>query len=311
MRQVAAILLAWILALPVLAAPDASLRPVARAAAEASLPAPPLATPGTSRPETRPEARPAVGTDAAEAIIASELRDRFARLEPIPRAEPLAEFPGYEGRNIRAFAQASRLAVATTLRPAQRTQSLVQKAMARQRERDRGALCGDPDIQGEYVGYVPGRIRGCGIEDAVEVRAIDGVRLSQPALLHCSTARATKAWLNRAARPAVGNVGGGISGLRVAAHYACRTRNNQPGAKISEHGKGRAIDISAIQLRDGSQMVVLGGYRSANQGPILRRMYKGACGIFGTTLGPDSDRFHQDHFHFDTAQYRSGSYCGP
>lgn len=58
-------------------------------------------------------------------------------------------------------------------------------------------------------------------------------------------------------------------------------------------------------------MVVLGGYRSANQGPILRRMYKGACGIFGTTLGPDSDRFHQDHFHFDTAQYRSGSYCGP
>ncbi len=301
MRQIAALLMVLGLGLPAFAAPDVSIRPVARAATEA-----PGVSPQPSAP-TRPQARP----DLTEAVIASALREKFARLEPIPRAEPLREFPGYEGRDIRAFAAASRLAVAQALRPSRRTQSLVQKAMARQRERDRGALCGDPDIQGEYVGYVPGRNRGCGIEDAVEVRSIDGVTLSQPALLHCSTARATKAWLNRAARPAVGNAGGGIAGLRVAAHYACRTRNNQPGAKISEHGKGRAIDISAIQLRDGTQMTVLGGYRSAGQGPILRRMYKGACGIYGTTLGPDSDRYHQDHFHFDTAQYRSGSYCGP
>ncbi|MEM9755898.1 MAG: extensin family protein, partial [Pseudomonadota bacterium] len=24
---------------------------------------------------------------------------------------------------------------------------------------------------------------------------------------------------------------------------------------------------------------------------------------------PESDRFHQDHFHFDVADYRSGPYC--
>jgi hypothetical protein len=38
-------------------------------------------------------------------------------------------------------------------------------------------------------------------------------------------------------------------------------------------------------------------------------MHKAACGPFGTVLGPNSNRFHQDHFHFDTARYRSGSYC--
>jgi len=41
----------------------------------------------------------------------------------------------------------------------------------------------------------------------------------------------------------------------------------------------------------------------------LRAMWEAACGPFGTVLGPEADRFHADHFHFDTADYRSGSYC--
>ena len=295
MRQVLAAVFSVVLVAPALAAPDGSVRPVAR-----ELTAPAQITDRLS-PSIRPTARPL----SDEAALAAELGARFARYEPEAQAEEQADTA------LRTFASASPLAVVRALRPAPRTESLVQKAMARQRERDRGALCGDPAIQGEYVGYVPGRIRGCGIEDAVEVRSVSGVALSQRAVLHCSAARALKTWVDRGAKPAVGNAGGGIAELRVAAHYACRTRNNQPGAKISEHGKGRAIDISAIRLRDGTNLTVLGGYRADGQGPILRRMYRAACGIFGTTLGPDSDRFHQDHFHFDTARYRSGSYCGP
>ncbi|WP_085821791.1 extensin family protein [Ruegeria meonggei] len=30
---------------------------------------------------------------------------------------------------------------------------------------------------------------------------------------------------------------------------------------------------------------------------------------FFLALRPDSDRFHQGHFHFDTARRRSGSIC--
>ena len=41
----------------------------------------------------------------------------------------------------------------------------------------------------------------------------------------------------------------------------------------------------------------------------MRKMHRTACGPFGTVLGPDSDRFHRDHFHFDTAKYRSGPFC--
>ena len=170
------------------------------------------------------------------------------------------------------------------------------------------ALCGDPAIRGAVVQPLDGA-GACGIATPVRVSSVAGVTLSQSALMECSTATALRRWVDDVAKPAVGRRGGGLSGLRVAAHYACRTRNNQPGARISEHGKGRAIDISAITLRDGETITVLDHYGTPLRGRILKRLRKGACGPFGTVLGPGSDGFHRDHFHFDTANYRSGPYC--
>jgi len=100
-----------------------------------------------------------------------------------------------------------------------------------------------------------------------------------------------------------------VTSLKVAAHYACRTRNSRKGARISEHGKGRAIDIAAFRLDNGDEISVLDDWNSSRKGRILRRLHASACGPFGTVLGPDSDRHHQDHFHFDTARHRNGSYC--
>jgi hypothetical protein len=41
----------------------------------------------------------------------------------------------------------------------------------------------------------------------------------------------------------------------------------------------------------------------------LRRIYKAACPYFRTTLGPGSDGYHEDHFHFDTSARSGGAYC--
>ncbi len=41
---------------------------------------------------------------------------------------------------------------------------------------------------------------------------------------------------------------------------------------------------------------------------FLRTVYDGACGIFGTALGPDANEAHRDHFHFDLKQRRT-AYC--
>lgn len=170
-------------------------------------------------------------------------------------------------------------------------------------------LCQSKDIVGQRIADIPGKIRGCGVADPVRVSAVAGVALSQPSVMDCRTAMSLRFWVESALKPAVGRKGGGVSQLKVAAHYACRTRNNRKGAKISEHGKGRAIDISGFQLVDGTKVSVLKDWGGGQKGEILRNVHRAACGPFGTVLGPNADRFHRDHFHFDTARYRSGSYC--
>lgn len=179
----------------------------------------------------------------------------------------------------------------------------------KRREARKGKLCGIKGLQGEVVGKVQGRISGCGVASAVKVRAVSGVALSQGAVMDCDTAKALKSWVDNSVVPAVGRYGGGVAKLRVAAHYVCRTRNHKPGAKISEHGKGKAIDISVIYLKNGKEISVLRDWAKGKKGRILRQVHKGACGPFGTVLGPNSDPYHKDHFHFDTARYRSGPYC--
>ncbi|WP_299368889.1 extensin family protein [uncultured Tateyamaria sp.] len=228
---------------------------------------------------------------------------------PVARAGTDARNVGVPVPSLEQVKVAAALPTATsTLRPSIRPPSIVQRAMTRRAERRKGQVCGDPDLQGDAVGAVPGRIPGCGIADAVRLRSVSGVTLSQPALMDCNTAKALKTWTNKGAKPALRRVGGGLASYRVAAHYACRTRNNQPGARISEHGKGRAIDISAFTMKDGTRLTVLNDWNSRH-GRALKSMHKAACGPFGTVLGPNSDRFHRDHFHFDTARYRNGSYC--
>ena len=167
-------------------------------------------------------------------------------------------------------------------------------------------------LDGDLVAVKRAPVRdagACGVKNAYVVTRAGGVDLSRPAIMTMRAARALDIWVRRGARPAVGNRGGGLVELTVAAHYACRTRNSRRGAKLSEHAKGRAIDISSFVMADGSRITVLNGWRKRGDKDILARAYRSACGVFGTTLGPDADRFHQDHFHFDVADHRGGPYC--
>jgi hypothetical protein len=42
---------------------------------------------------------------------------------------------------------------------------------------------------------------------------------------------------------------------------------------------------------------------------FLHRLHKGACGVFGTVLGPEANEMHRDHFHFDLATRRHSALC--
>ncbi|MBI1219105.1 MAG: extensin family protein [Rhodobacteraceae bacterium] len=173
----------------------------------------------------------------------------------------------------------------------------------------KGALCGDPGIAGESIAPVVSRVRGCGIPVAVKVTAVAGVRLSTPATIDCPTAIALKNWVQTGLKPAVGTTGGGVATLTVFGSYECRPVDDIRGAKLSLHAQGKAIDIGGFTLANGKAIMVASDWRKPGDGKLLKTAYHAACGIFGTTLGPDGDRFHQTHMHFDTAHYNGGAYC--
>lgn len=172
-----------------------------------------------------------------------------------------------------------------------------------------GPVCGSKSIIGTRIKSIPGSSSGCGVKEPVRVTQISGVTLSTPAVIDCTTAKATQRWLEKGAKPAVGRLGGGLASMRVIASYSCRTRNSRPGAKISEHGKGKAIDIAGFTFQNGKTITVLESWGKGSNGKLLSKLHASACGPFGTVLGPKSDKYHRDHFHVDTASYRSGPYC--
>jgi hypothetical protein len=148
----------------------------------------------------------------------------------------------------------------------------------------------------------------CTVTEAYRVHSIEGIALSQPAIMNCATANALRQWVKSVLLPNAKNTERqGVASLNIAASYACRARNGRRGAKLSEHGFGNAVDVSAITLSDGRTLSVRDDYyRSA----MLKSVRKASCSIFSTVLGPGSDRAHHDHFHFDLAYRRSGqSFC--
>lgn len=286
------VLLTLVLAFPAWGyAPDRSLRPTARPMPKAVTPRVPL-VPVYYRATHRPVARPARNSGPRNAPAAGRII-----LVPVHYTANYRPKRRPNGLSRRSYQNTVSTAAATRTQP----RSVVTSS--------RGRICGDRTLRGETLSPIAGRLRGCGLSDPVKLYEVDGVRLNAPAVVDCATAKAMKTWLNKGVRPTVGRLGGGVSELRVVASYSCRTRNSLPGAKISEHGKGRAVDISEIRLKNGATLNVLRDWRDPAKGNLLKKIHRSACGPFGTVLGPNSDRFHRDHFHFDTARHRSGSYC--
>lgn len=187
-------------------------------------------------------------------------------------------------------------------RPKDAVKNAAKTKVAAPKQSLKGAVCGDPDIRGEVMPPIGSKTKGCGVIAPVKVTSIAGVGFSQPATIDCTTAKALKKWMIKGMQPAFGNRQ--VVKLHIYGSYACRPRNNQRGAKISEHGRGKAVDIAGFIFADGKEWTVRRDYNKT-----IRRAQKAACGPFGTTLGPGSDGYHEDHLHFDTARYRGGSYC--
>nr|WP_281502951.1 extensin family protein [Ancylobacter crimeensis] len=161
----------------------------------------------------------------------------------------------------------------------------------------------------------PTPFAGCGADKPVllqGVKASNGriIAFEPAALLRCDMADAVAHWVREDVEPLVGQLGSPLDTLFVADSYNCRSRNRVAGAKISEHGKGNAMDTHGYRMENGRQVTIGGKGDNAMPVDFQNALKASACGRFTTILGPGSDGYHEYHLHVDLAQRRSGgAYC--
>lgn len=188
-----------------------------------------------------------------------------------------------------------------------RTQTQLQ-ALLQAPERCQALLRGAPDLK---VTPLPDRQGpgGCAITNAGRIDATV-VQINQGSTpLTCPMIAALHLWARDIVVPAARrHFGVDLRAINSWGSYACRTVNNQTGAKLSEHARANAIDIPGFVLADGRTITVKADWRGEDGAKVafLREVHRGGCRIFGTVLGPESDSFHQDHLHLDMAAQR---YC--
>ena len=137
--------------------------------------------------------------------------------------------------------------------------------------------------------------------DAVKLKDKSSVTISPPANLRCSMAEAIAIWLREDIAPAAAELGGPMRALDNFASYHCRGRNNIIGAKMSEHGRGNALDIRGIML--AKQKFELTDVNVSRK--FRDKIRASACARFMTVLGPGSDGYHEGHVHVDLAERRN------
>lgn len=127
------------------------------------------------------------------------------------------------------------------------------------------------------------------------------VPLSGEAVLTCAMGSALPDWAAAVDGYLVARENTRIARIIAGTSYACRNRNNMTEGSLSEHGLANALDIVGFELEDGRTMTLLGGWSvpEAPAGRLLRFAHDAACARFTTTLGPEANAEHADHFHLD------------
>lgn len=266
----------------------------------AATPAPrPVEAPGNGEPATAPSAPAEAGVAAPRPAPAEAASQRTALANvPLPPQRPALATPAA----LPAPADAAEPAAEPdlpSLRPPQAP----------------GLAAGCPELASADIAVFavadpPPEKGACGIERPVRLAAVrmtDGhlVPLEPAALLRCDMAVEVAHWLREEVGPTVATLGSPLDKVMVAASYGCRPRNRVAGAKMSEHGRGNALDTRGYKLEDGRTVVVGGKGGEAMPVAFQERLKASACGRFKTILGPGSDGYHEQHFHVDLQPRRS------
>ncbi len=144
--------------------------------------------------------------------------------------------------------------------------------------------------------------RGCGWVNSVRVSSAGGAKMPVDKV-SCEVAAAVAMWITHEVQPlAISLLGKPVTSIQHMGTYSCRNIVGNPLWKEtrSEHATANAIDISGFTLGDGRSISVLRDWDDKGaEGEFLRAVHARACRYFRVSLGPEFNRSHRDHFHYD------------
>lgn len=164
-----------------------------------------------------------------------------------------------------------------------------------------------------FTAAAPVRAGQCGYADGVRFAAGGARSIAyRPAGLatSCAVAAALSVWEWEVVQPAaIRHFGQRVTGIDHYGSYSCRRMYGRGTGSWSEHSTADAVDIAGFRLADGTRISVLGDWRGKGKASrFLHDVRDGACDLFATTLSPDYNAAHRNHFHLDQAERGAGGW---
>lgn len=143
----------------------------------------------------------------------------------------------------------------------------------------------------------------CHIRTRVSLAGVGNAAID-PLDTSCATALRMAMWERNGIQPAAREIlGSEVTIIRQIGSYNCRSiRTNQgDSAHWSTHATADAIDITGFDFADGRRIRLIADWDDGTEeAEFLRAVRDSACTWFATTLGPDYNSLHADHFHLQS-----------
>jgi hypothetical protein len=158
----------------------------------------------------------------------------------------------------------------------------------------------DPIREGTCGTPAPIRLKGFESDREPELQ------FSPAPTITCKLTEALRHWFDDVVQPkAKTYLHASIVRMRDLQAYNCRSRYDDPMQRLSQHAYANAIDVGEFITAKGEHINVLDSWNSGDErASFLHDIHDGACEIFGTTLGPEANDAHKNHFHLDMTERR-------
>lgn len=222
--------------------------------------------------------------------IATKQNEEFLPV-PVPRPRALTAEPP---------------AAAAVPKPPPGAQNVIAPGDATQPPADPGcrARLSEGGVTAASIAIPPQPDSRCTVADPVKLMSLrlgDGSIVTFPdePAIACTTAGVFTSYVRELLAPlAKGTFAAGLASVSTGPGLECRSRDHVPGAKLSAHGQGLAIDVASMVLTGGRTITVGAPATDIDRGFEAAARSAG-CGYFHTALGPGADVYHKNHWHFD------------